>query len=257
MNGSVGVLKQSTIANIPTIAQGTYITMGGTLYVVDTSDYTILGSVASGSNYIYLTLDGTYLTATWTQDISSYSWSNIYNYYSDGTNALLPYIINYDTYYWIGRFDSVNRQPLNSDSDIRANSFIAENRINGDGIKISGSNGVATITPKIEGDEITQRILSFDSAADYWEVRGGFGINGNLLPTASPTSGTQSLAQDATWTVPRGCYMWNATGPLDLSINGGTTYALAYYNGSIFSDGSNMIFKNTTSSTATITYKKF
>ena len=107
-NGSMGVLKQASLSTIPTIAQGGYISMGGTLYVVDTEDYTILGSLSAGLNYIALTVSGDNLTATWVQDISSYSWNAVYNYYTNGTNALLPYVINYDTNYYIGRFEITN-----------------------------------------------------------------------------------------------------------------------------------------------------
>jgi len=115
-NGSMGVLKQTSLSTIPTIAQGGYISMGGTLYVVDTSDYTILGSLSAGLNYIALAVSGDNLTATWIQDISAYSWNAVYNYYTNGTNALLPYVIKYDTNYYISIFNQSFNQVLKTDS---------------------------------------------------------------------------------------------------------------------------------------------
>ena len=60
---------------------GSYINHGGVLYQVQTSDYTVLGSItASVFNYVKIASSGAELTATWVTDISAYSWSNIYNY---------------------------------------------------------------------------------------------------------------------------------------------------------------------------------
>ena len=113
LNGSVSVLNQSATTVVPTIKQGSYISMGGTAYIVDTEDYTILGSLVAGLNYIALAVSGDNLTATWTNSLSGYSWNPIYNYYSDGTNALLPYCVNYSSSnYYISQFDRTFNQGL-------------------------------------------------------------------------------------------------------------------------------------------------
>ena len=63
---------------------------------MDTANYTILGSVASGNNYIKMSVSGTTLTATWIQDISSYTYNTIYGYLASGTDMILPYLVTYD-----------------------------------------------------------------------------------------------------------------------------------------------------------------
>ena len=65
------------------LKKGSYIQHGGSLYQVQTEDYTVSGSlswVIGTYNYIKIKASGETLTATLTQDISSYSWSNIYSY---------------------------------------------------------------------------------------------------------------------------------------------------------------------------------
>ena len=146
-NGSMGILKQATIATIPSISQGAYISMGGTLYVVDTSDYTILGTAIAGLNYIRLGVSGDNLTATWVQDISSYTWNSVYNYYTNGTNALLPYVVNFDTNYYVSRFDQTINQQLKRDSDVEFNGITADTLHATNGIflkEIAFSSGTMT-----------------------------------------------------------------------------------------------------------------
>lgn len=76
----------------PTIKQGTYINFGGSLYLVDTGDESISGTPGDGS--VYIKLSGTTtLSAEFITDISGYSWSQEYGYFSDGTNMILPYLI--------------------------------------------------------------------------------------------------------------------------------------------------------------------
>jgi len=90
------ILTDPTATTIPAIALGTYISSGGTLFLVDTANYTILGSVASGNNYIKMSVSGTTLTATWIQDISVYAYNPIYGYLASGTDMILPYLVVYD-----------------------------------------------------------------------------------------------------------------------------------------------------------------
>lgn len=103
-NGSVGILTQASISTIPSIKQGTYISFGGVLYIVDTEDYTILGTAIAGDNYIRLEASGDNLTATWVQTITSYAWNSVYGYYTSGSYALLPYVIDYSTNYYISKY---------------------------------------------------------------------------------------------------------------------------------------------------------
>ena len=120
LNGSAFILSQTNTSSVPAITQGSYIMMGGTVYIVDTSNYTIQGTITSGStNYIYLTVSGDNLIATWTTDISGYSWNSVYNYMSDGTNILLPYSIIYDgTNYLMGGLNKVFNQNLNTYNNV-------------------------------------------------------------------------------------------------------------------------------------------
>ena len=90
------ILTNPTATTIPAIALGTYISSGGTLFLVDTANYTILGSVASGNNYIKMSVSGTTLTATWIQDVSAYTYNPIYGYMASGTDMILPYLVTYD-----------------------------------------------------------------------------------------------------------------------------------------------------------------
>jgi len=125
-NGSMSILNQDDTTSVPYIALGTYIMMGGTLYVVDTENYTINSSVNTGLNYIKVGSSGDNLIATWTQSLKGYEWNSIYNYYTDGTNALLPYIVDYDgTDYITAQFDRNFNQKLRTTSDVEFNNITA------------------------------------------------------------------------------------------------------------------------------------
>ena len=186
-NGSMSILNQDDTTSVPYIALGTYIMMGGTLYVVDTSNYTILGSVASGSNYIRLTVSGDNLTATWVQTITSYSWNSIYNYYSDGTNALLPYVVKYsDSNYYIGRFNQLFDQALKTTDDVEFNNYASKNLSDGIDLNTVIKNGfyrlrdiytnapsnncnyATLIVSHSDGDTISQILIPYNSDDFYW-----------------------------------------------------------------------------------------
>jgi hypothetical protein len=83
---------------IPAIAQGVYIAHAGVLYVVDTSDYTIVveGSLSSRSYYIKLSVSGDTLVAAWESSLSGFAWNSVYNGLYSGTTQLLPYVVAYD-----------------------------------------------------------------------------------------------------------------------------------------------------------------
>jgi len=85
-------LNEST--TIPKIAQGTYIQHLGAIYIVDTEDYTILGSPSAGANYIQIAVSGDNLTATWITSLTGYTWSADYQgAYDASNNMILPYVV--------------------------------------------------------------------------------------------------------------------------------------------------------------------
>ena len=92
VNNQPFILTNSGGTGLPAIKLGTYIQYGGNLYVVDTSDYAILGTPVDGNNYIRLS-GSTTLTAEWIQDISSYVWNEVYGYKESGSYFLLPYLV--------------------------------------------------------------------------------------------------------------------------------------------------------------------
>ena len=265
-NGSMGILKQASIATIPSISQGGYISMGGTLYVVDTSDYTILGSLASGLNYIRLGVSGDNLVATWVQNISSYTWNSVYNYYTDGTNALLPYVVNYATNYYIGRFNQTVNQQLKTDSNVTFASVNSPLKVqNGNEINLvngySKLDGLAYINYNGATQPVTDyRLCDGKNAGVLANLKlKDLGVDGDLLPTTTPTSGSQVLAGGATWTPPRGVYVWTTSSSVsfDFSINGGLAFYDIPQTGTIFADGLKVMFKNTDTVSHTINYLKF
>ena len=167
-NSRPSILSQNNDTSIlPYIKQGTYISMGGTLYIVDTEDYIIQGSVISGKNYIYLTVSGDNLIATWTQNISSYTWNSVYGYYSYGANILLPYIIDYDGINYVNsQFDRNFNQKLKTTSDVNFNS------VNGYTIDNNFVGFPDMTIPVVKSDGVTElgKILDFHdigSTADY------------------------------------------------------------------------------------------
>ena len=216
LNGSVSVLSQSATTVVPTIKQGSYLSMGGTAYIVDTEDYTILGSLVAGLNYIALAVSGDNLTATWTNSLSGYSWNAIYNYYSDGTNALLPYVINYSSSnYYISQFNQNFRQPLNPDSDVEFND--------------------------IEANDI--------------EANGTLTVDGAFKPTSSVTTFSKTLSPQASYVLPRGVYIFIGDDDiitLEIQAKFNSTWYQVGIDSTIFSDGTNVrIYNNSSNYTRT------
>lgn len=150
-NGSVGILTQATIGTIPSIKQGTYISFGGVLYIVDTEDYTILGTAIAGDNYIRLEASGDNLTATWVQTITSYAWNSVYNYYTDGTYVLLPYIVNYATNYYIAQFDQNFNQTLKKEDDVIFNDIHGNGDFSVTGAEKARTAGSYTLPYSVTG----------------------------------------------------------------------------------------------------------
>jgi len=136
------------------IAQGTYFMHAGSMYLTETSNETITGTIAAGINYIKFSVSGTTLTAAWTNSLTGFSYNPAYQgwydsggdqlffngIYLDGTNYRRAVASNNLTpYQWIiadGRFYMSDRDILLNGSDI----------VTGNGAILTGSgliNGVA------------------------------------------------------------------------------------------------------------------
>ncbi len=76
----------------PAIALGSYITHGGTLFVVDTEDFAVPAPAGDGTYYLKVVASGATLAVSWVASLSGYTWNAIYNglYHSD-ESQILPY----------------------------------------------------------------------------------------------------------------------------------------------------------------------
>ena len=76
----------------PKIAMGSYITHGGTLFVVDTEDYAVPAPAGDGTYYLKVAASGATLALSWVASIAGYTWNAIYNglYHAD-ESQILPY----------------------------------------------------------------------------------------------------------------------------------------------------------------------
>lgn len=75
---------------LPTIAMGAYLRHNGYAYVVDSADYSIQGTITSGSyNYIVLAGTGSTITATWTTSKTGYTYDPVKCGLYNGTNQLM------------------------------------------------------------------------------------------------------------------------------------------------------------------------
>ncbi len=93
VNNQAFILSDPLGTTSPTIKQGCYINHGGTLYIVDTEDYTPSGSPADGNVYIKLTPSGDTLVGSFITDISSYSFNQQYGNMVSGDDMILPYLL--------------------------------------------------------------------------------------------------------------------------------------------------------------------
>ena len=77
----------------PAIALGSYITHGGTLFVVKDEDYVITNPPgADGTFYLLVKADGDSLIGVWTSSLTGFSWNAIYNgLYDPSGDQILPY----------------------------------------------------------------------------------------------------------------------------------------------------------------------
>jgi len=76
----------------PKIAMGSYITHGGTLFVVDTEDFAVSAPAGDGTYYLKVAVSGDTLAVSWVASTAGYAWNAIYNglYHAD-ESQILPY----------------------------------------------------------------------------------------------------------------------------------------------------------------------
>ncbi len=77
---------------VPNIAIGSYITHGGTLFVVDTEDFAVPAPAGDGTYYLKVAVSGATLALSWVASLAGYTWNAIYNglYHAD-ESQILPY----------------------------------------------------------------------------------------------------------------------------------------------------------------------
>ena len=85
-------LTEMTTTNVPQIAAGSKIEVGGSLFKFDSAE-TITGSATTGTNYIRLVPSGSSITAEWTT--TAPTWSDSKQGWYDGTGAkrYAPYMV--------------------------------------------------------------------------------------------------------------------------------------------------------------------
>lgn len=80
----------NNINELPAIKQGAYIRHNGYVYVVDSADYAIQGTLAvPNPNFVILAGTGSTITATWSTSISGYTYDPIKNGLYNGTNQAM------------------------------------------------------------------------------------------------------------------------------------------------------------------------
>ena len=87
------ILTQWTnTTTVPKIAMGSYITHGGTLFVVDTEDFAVPAPAGDGTYYLKVAASGDTLAVSWVASLTGYTWNAIYNglYHAD-ESQILPY----------------------------------------------------------------------------------------------------------------------------------------------------------------------
>lgn len=94
--GNQGMLltQWGNASGVPAIAKGSYISHGGTLFVVDTEDFLVAAPASNGTYYLRVAESGASLAISWVTSIGGYTWNAIYNGLYDGSeNQILPYML--------------------------------------------------------------------------------------------------------------------------------------------------------------------
>jgi hypothetical protein len=258
VNMQAFILTNPTTLSKPKIAQGTYISHGGSLYKVDSTDEDIAGSPSDGKVYIRVTGDAT-LSASFITDISGYTYNHAYGALTNGNYTLLPYELRKSGSDWLKyRFDILGT----TDQNLRTTDNVNFNTVNtGQGateVHLMNQNLRTTDSPTF---------ASINTGQGATEVHL---MNQNLRTTDSPTFaklklttstyGSQSIASEGTWVVPAGIYIYSSSSSSvivqiwigDMWVGSGEGAR-----GAIISDGSNIRIKNNSQYASTIHYRKF
>ena len=133
-----------------------------------------------------------------------------------------------------------------------------------DGVQLTDMNEIGSNIQALEdskyesGDDITVgTITSGDITAENTTVE-DLTISGVILPTTSPTEGSEVIASGSTWTPDRGYYVLGGgvSGDFGLEVQVSSTWR-ALSGSSFFSDGTNVRVKNLSVGTLTAYYLKF
>ncbi len=183
----------------PSIAQGTYFYHSGNLYQVDSADEAISGTIASGVNYIVLSVSGTTLTASYTTDISSYTFNPAYNGLYNGTDLVIKAVT-----YLIGtaniRGTSINKTMdgmfMLSDGSLVTSAgqfnigdkdIVTTGNIDIDGAVIAQNGVLTTNLTTTGGDPVFDSVTSGSSALKWKTFSGSLDGSGNATITTGIT----------------------------------------------------------------------
>ncbi len=245
----------------PAIALGSYITHGGTLFVVDTEDFAVPAPAGDGTYYLKVSVSGDTLALSWVASTAGYTWNAIYNglYHSD-ESQILPYQF------------------------VKAGATLTKRKITnlmqGSGfVTVDWTGAVITTSINTGSGAMTfnQGVKTTDNPT-FASVDTGQGAN-ELYPmdqgvktTDSPTFarltlttstyGIQSMGSGATWVVPVGIYSFihSGTDPnviFQLYIDSAGWIDDGMVQGVQISDGSHLRIKNNESANKNVAYRKF
>ena len=201
----------------PKIAMGSYITHGGTLFVVDTEDFAVPAPAGDGTYYLKVAASGDTLAISWVASTAGYTWNAIYNglYHAD-ESQILPYQL------------------------VKAGATLTKRKIT----NLMQGSGFVTVDWTGATNYVDQGVKTTDSPTFA------------KLTLTTSTYGSQDIAGDASWVVPVGIYQISSTvGFID--VYNGSTWESKGAVGAVISDGSNVKIRNNDTSSRTVHYRKF
>ena len=237
--GNQGMIltEWTNTTTVPKIAMGSYITHGGTLFIVDTEDFAVTEPAGDGTYYLKVSVSGDTLGLSWVASTAGYAWNSIYNglYHAD-ESQILPYQL-------VKAGASVEKWKITN--LMQGGGF---SRVRYDGVLRCESLAVTSINTGSGAMTFDQGVKTTDSPTFA------------KLTLTTSTYGSQSIASNATWVVPVGIYMLPYTVGVFIEIWSGSAWSgvtSAILLGVLISDGSNIRLKNAIDGTATIQYRKF
>jgi hypothetical protein len=260
VNMQAFILTNPTVLSKPKVAQGTYISHGGSLYKVDSTDEDISGSPSDGKVYIRVTGDAT-LTASFITDISGYTYNHAYGALTNGNYTLLPYELRKSGSDWLKyRFDILGT----TDQNLRTTDNVNFNTVNTG----QGDNKLYRMNQNVRTtDNVAFNTVNTGQGATEVHL-----MNQNLRTTDSPTFaklklttstyGSKSVSGDSAWVVPVGIYVFAPTVGILVQVWTGSAWVgtagpTITIHGALISDGSNIRIVNGFSSSQTLYYRKF